>query len=379
MYQTPQHKPKTPQEILAEIDGKKKTASNPTAKEQNSPLVPLRQQRTWTENASEGPEVVPVDFKADNTPFEYTEGMSVYDILNRGKKHKESLEQDQGRMQRVAKVAALGDFFKALGGLAGGGHANTQQYQPSPYLTRAFSEIDRLRSDRTRADMYYDELARKTRQEDYNTQLRSFLQNKDRTDRYNYQTAQANANARNRANVETYRAQGQKITETTENPKRWEGEQALRAKQIGIQEQNAETNRIRADKYKSPTTKKEEEAAKGNEVILTVNNDKSKTTSSITRAQAEKMIKRAQIDLKDANILTREDKELRDALYKADMDKAHLAKAAYLLRKYKPESFDAYFKTDNAQPAQQLIVPTQQTTTQPKGSFLPPKKRNLLD
>lgn len=385
MDQTPAYKPKTPQEILAEIDNRKsgnksKPAEQKPEQNEGSPLVPQRQQRSWTENTSQGPEVVSVDFKSDNTPFEYTEGMSVHDIISRGKRHKQTLEDEQVRMQRAAKVGALGDFFKALGGLAGGGYANTQQYQPSPYVTRAFAEIDRIRNDRTRADMYYDELARKTKQEDYNTQLRAFLQNKDRTDRYNYQTAQANATAQNRANVEVYKNQGQKITETTENPQRWQGEQALRARQIGVQEQNTESSRIRADKYKSPSTKREETEAQAKEVILTVTNKDAKTTATITREQAEKLIKIARIDFKDTKDITalsKEGKELMDALNKADIDKAHLARATNLLRKYRPAQYEAYFKTNTATP-EQVALPAQQQT-QTKGSFLPPKKRNLLD
>ena len=97
-------------------------------------------------------------------------------------------------------------MFTALGGLAGGGYATPTQYKPSPYLTRAFSEIDRLRSSRERSDEYYDNLASKTRQDDYNNQLKLHLQNKETKDKYGYQSAKAKADAQNRANLEAYKS-----------------------------------------------------------------------------------------------------------------------------------------------------------------------------
>lgn len=325
---------------------------------------------TRTTNTMQAPEVVAVDYELDDTPFEYREGMTVHDILERARTHKKGLEDEQGRVQRMAKVAAVGDFFKALGGLAGGGYASPVQYQPSPYLTRAFSEIDRLRSDRNKADMYYDDLARRTRQEDYNNQFKAYLQERDRKDKYGYQSAKSNADAQNKANLEAYKGSAEKITDTFEDPTRWKQEQALRSRQIGVQEKNAEINMKKAEK---------DIESKKDPVILTVKNGTK--ASTITKSQAEKLVKRAKTELKNLieAPLTGNDRELARALSNAEVDVKSLATAVNLLRKYNPDDYGLYFKEGHGSP--ELIIPAQ---TQ-KGTFLPKKpaeqskKRFLLD
>lgn len=339
--------------------------------EEKNKLNRQRQTVTRTTNTMQAPEVVPVVYEPDDTPFEYREGMTVHDILERARTHKKGLEDEQGRVQRMAKVAAVGDFFKALGGLAGGGYASPVQYQPSPYLTRAFSEIDRLRSDRNKADMYYDDLTRRTRQEDYNTQFKAYLQERDRKDKYGYQSAKSKADAQNKANLEAYKGSAEKITETFEDPTRWEQEQALRSRQIGVQEKNAEINMKKAEK---------DIESKKDPVILTVKNGTK--ASTITKSQAEKLVKRAKTELKNLieAPLTGNDRELARALSNAEVDVKSLATAVNLLRKYNPDDYGLYFKEGHGAP--ELIIPAQ---TQKRGTFLPKKpaeqskKRFLLD
>lgn len=339
--------------------------------EEKNELNREKQTVTRTTNTMSAPEVVAVDYELDDTPFEYREGMTVHDILERARTHKKGLEDEQGRVQRMAKVAAVGDFFKALGGLAGGGYASPVQYQPSPYLTRAFSEIDRLRSDRNKADMYYDDLTRRTRQEDYNNQFKAYLQERDRKDKYGYQSAKSKADAQNKANLEAYKGSAEKITETFEDPTRWKQEQALRGRQIAVQESNSETSRLRA-----------ENAAKGKSdpVILTVKEgDKAHT---ITKSQAEKLVKRAKSELKDIieNPATSVHREIAKALANAEVDNPSLSQAVHMLRKYMPDDYGRYFK--ESKDAGGVITPL---ATQKRGTFLPKKpaeqskKRFLLD
>lgn len=347
---------KTLEQILAEAQEKKKQAN----------LALQKEQRSWTENTGPAPTVVPVQYQPDNTPFEYKEGMSVLDIINQGKQKKQQIGDQKERAQKAAKIAALGDFFASLGGLAGGGYANVKEYQPSPYLTKAFAEIDRLRNEEDQADMYYNELARKTRDQDYNSKLKEFLQSKDKVDRYGFQAAQTNATAANRANLEAYKQQGTKVTQTVEDPTKWRAEQALRAQQIAIQQQNADANQLRADKYQSGSTKKDKPE---DETILTVEREGKKIV--LKKSQAEMMIKRAKEEMKGVTPITKEEIELMDALRKADVNKEQLAKAARLLQKYRPNDYEVYFKPED--------ITTPPAPSKPKGSFLPQKKRNLLD
>ncbi len=334
--------------------------------EEKKRLAKQKQTVTKTTNTQEAPEVVPVEYNPDDTPFEYKEGMSVHDILERGRVKKQSLEDQEKRMQRLAKVAAVGDLFTALGGLAGGGYATPTQYKPSPYLTRAFSEIDRLRSSRERSDEYYDNLASKTRQDDYNNQLKLHLQNKETRDKYGYQSAKAKADAQNRANLEAYKSSSERVTDTYEDPTKWKQEQSLRSRQIDVQETNAESNRIRAER----TTKGKEDP-----IILTINNGSK--SSTITQSQAEKLVKRAKVELKDLIELpvSEEDKELAIALANSEIDKQSLAAAVSLLRKYNPGDYGKYFDSKESST----------TGPQPKGTFLlkkkqpQPTKRYLLD
>ena len=83
--------------------------------EEKKRLAKQKQTVTKTTNTQEAPEVVPVEYNPDDTPFEYKEGMSVHDILERGRVKKQSLEDQEKRMQRLAKVSCCRRFVYGLG------------------------------------------------------------------------------------------------------------------------------------------------------------------------------------------------------------------------------------------------------------------------
>lgn len=201
-----QQKAKADAEALAKaqaIEAAKPQAVDPTLSKQT--IV-----RNFNNSPAPGVEV----FQPDNNPYVHQEGMGVMDIIARGKANEEKIQGQEQRTQRSAKMMAFADFAKALGGLAGGGYANTTQYAPSPYLTKAFGEIDKLRSDRERSNLYYDELASSTRRAEYNAGLKAH----NATQVQNNKFSNDAVNNRNKARMEMWKSNTTSVREEHEDP-----------------------------------------------------------------------------------------------------------------------------------------------------------------
>lgn len=317
------------------------------------------------------------------TPFEYQEGMYASDIINQKRQYQASLEEEQKRAQRMAKLSAFTDFFKALGGLAGGGYATTQQYQPSPYLTKAFGEIDRIRSDKNRSDMYYSELLDKTRQQDYNTQLKYHQDTDDANNKYNL-------DATNRANdyemkvwQQTGNLQGRDRTlqqsqnQFDQNIGLKKEDQTIKQGQFkvtsGIQQQNANANTERANKVGEQAKTNAEQ--KAGHVVATIKKaDGSQFTISVEQARV--LVAQARKDyaneIKTGMSTSAAEQDIIDAVIAAK-DNESLGRAAALLSRN--SRYEKFFR--NSQPVQAATsflpppskVSTQ--TTQKKPSLLP--------
>ena len=125
--------------------------------------------KTTTEGGVLSPPVT-VSTPTDPT-FQYVENPSIRDILRQSREYQDNLATREQRAGREAKIFAISDFATALGGLAGAGRVSAP-FQESPYLRRAFSEIDQIRLDKERAKQYYSELERKSRASDFEQQFK---------------------------------------------------------------------------------------------------------------------------------------------------------------------------------------------------------------
>jgi hypothetical protein len=185
-----------------------------------------------------------VDYQYSQRPFKYEPGQSVLDIMSQAKVNNQMLEDEQARATRMAKIAAFTDFFRSLGNLAGGGYAPIQLQQSSPYLQQAFQEADNARRQRLQSDIYYNEQERKARQEDYNQQLKYHQDTEKERNKYGYEAAKIKADQQFKAGLEGFKAGQQKQTTEYVDPT----ELNLKKRQVEIQAENAQSNRIRAEK-----------------------------------------------------------------------------------------------------------------------------------
>jgi hypothetical protein len=325
------------------------------AKQENK----LRTTVAKTVNPNPLPEVQQI--QPDTTPFVYTPGTSVLDIIKQGKRQEEVYQAQEVDLKKQAKLNAYMDFFKSLGGLAGGGWANVQQYQPSPYLTQAFGKIDQLRQDKQTSQQYYDEMARRGQKEDYNTQLSAYNRSQDK----NFQIQKANTDALNRRNLEQYKMGAEKVT-TIDDP--------LAEKRAETSAFNAQTARIRAEKGPQSQNKAEKKEAEEKEVIYTLN--KPEGSTQITKERATKLVERVEKDLKDnTKILSPEEEQIREALKDAKLDKKALIKAIDLIRKYdKTGKYKGYWieqKKEDTAPKSFLPQSPKTQSNTPKKSLLP--------
>lgn len=230
----------------------------------------------------------PLDLQSytpDNTPFQYTPGQSVIDIIRQGKQQEKQLANDEDRARKNAKIAALTDFFSALGKVAGGGYAPVQQYQQSPYLTKSLSEVDRLRNMQyqsryqTRKD-YNDAVNL-----DYNNQLKTHLQNKSAIDR-----AGADAvNANNRAAIEKYKAGTTTTTQEIEDPRKIEQDNKFKQAQINIQQQRE--NRLSNKDISTKSSEKEVKTEERNKAIEVVTNAQRNYGRLLSKEAADPLLK----------------------------------------------------------------------------------------
>lgn len=167
--------------------------------------------KTTTEGGVLSPPVT-VSTPTDPT-FQYVENPSIRDILRQSREYQDNLATREQRAGREAKIFAISDFARALGGLAGAGRVSAP-FQESPYLRRAFSEIDQIRLDKERAKQYYSELERKSRASDFEQQFKLHQQALREAQRQRQQAERFNAQAQQRYDIEKYKAGQTKVSET---------------------------------------------------------------------------------------------------------------------------------------------------------------------
>lgn len=102
-------------------------------------------------------------------PFEYKEGLSILDITEQSKSHKERLQTNIADERRKAKTAGWINLLSAIGTMAGGGYT-AARHKPLPIYTDAQNRMTAYQDELDKTDLYYKELARKARAQDYNDQ-----------------------------------------------------------------------------------------------------------------------------------------------------------------------------------------------------------------
>lgn len=323
-------------------------------------------------------EIAKNEYQPQYDKFEYkADNPSYLSIMQQARQHKDQIEDREKRAQRVAKFTAWSDFANSLMQLAGGGYSNPI-YKPSPYLTKAFEQIDKARSDKEEADRYYSALESKLRSADYNTQLKYHNAQQVERNKYGFQAGQKIADAKNAQNLAITRNNTTKTTQEFVDPTKQNKELELRERQINIQQQNANANTLRAEKSGTKSTKELQKQA----TVATFYGNGG--ISTISKENAEKLVKRAKADYKmlmDNEAIAKDDaeKELRKTLLDADMNPDALKKAALMLMRIDREGkYRGYWQSAKPKDA------VKQPTSQVQGSFLPPKKttntkRNLLD
>lgn len=289
--------------------------------------------RTVTSTVNTQPMPTLVRAEYDNTPFEYKPGTSVADIISLGKSQSQVFDDQEQRQIKLAKVKAATDFFKSLGLLAGGGYANTPQYQDNGLVPQLFQNIDKLRSDKMQSDRYYGELANRTRQQDYQNQLTSYNKLREQ----DYQQTKFNADQANRANMKQYEQGGQRIQEIYED-------QTLANKRLGVQQYQAETARIRAEK----SGEKEDKNKGNNDVIFTINQPDG-TQKELNQGNALKLVDRVVADITEKKksatyVLSPEEEQILAQAKNAKINRGQLTKTVDLIRKtYNAGEYEPYW------------------------------------
>lgn len=205
---------------------------------------------TQTKTATVPQERVAIDFKPQVTPYEYRDGQSILDILSQAKSHKETLADKEKRSAKMAKFAGWSNFISALSNLAGGGYTSTR-HQVNPMLSKSLEDLGNSQEEKTRADLYYQELLRKTRAEDYNNGLKNHLAVQKQVNDLGFKTAQFDAQRRGKAADNIYNAGIQTTTEKVISPE----EQARRDRELNIRQQSANASTLRAQKSGSDDNK----------------------------------------------------------------------------------------------------------------------------
>jgi len=335
--------------------------------------IPLtRKTVTTTTNDLPVPKVEQI--APDNTPFQYTPGTSVTDLLRQGQTQQKTLVDQETRAKKLMKIQAFADLFKNLGGLAGSGYANVQQQQTSPQLLRAFGEVDRIRQDKIKSEQYYAEAARRAQKDDYTTQLTAFNKERDRR----FQADRFNAGEANKASMQQYKDGNSRVQEVYQD-------RTLDERRANTAAYQAQTARMRAEATQNKTgkmTEKERKEQENNEVVFTIKRDDG-SSQSLTKGRATALVDRAENDLKEKikakkGVITPQEVEIINALKSAKVDKKALTKAIDLIRKYdKTGQYKDYWMEERGEPQRKSMLPqsnkpaTQQQQQAPKKSLLP--------
>ncbi len=339
---------------------------------QEEEKIPLtRKTVTTTSNDLPAPKVEQI--APDNTPFQYTPGTSVTDLLRQGQVQQKTLVDQEARTKKLMKIQAFADLFKSLGGLAGDGYANVQQQQTSPQLLRAFGEVDRIRQDKIKSEQYYAEAARRAQKDDYTTQLTAFNKERDRR----FQTDRFNAAEANKASMQQYKDGGSKVQDVYQD-------RTLDERRANTAAYQAQTARMRAEATQNKTgkmTEKEKKEQENSEVVFTINKEDG-SKQSLTKGRALALVDRVEKDLKEKvqakrGVITPQEVAIMNALKGAKVDKKTLTKAIDIIRQHdKTNQYGDYWLQEKGEPQRKSMLPqsnkpaTQQQQA-PRKSLLP--------
>lgn len=164
------------------------------------------------------------------TPFSYDPGGGLIQFFPK----KPDYDQDrERRLKQVERVASLGEVFKSLGQLAGGGYAPVRENGENKTKLRAFAELDRMRRE------YSDKLAdwenRKfvTQAQDYQGQKNAHIAAEDKKEVREFGIAKTNYDAGERFKDTTAIRKGQSHTSTREDAEKFLTENAYNAFRAG--------------------------------------------------------------------------------------------------------------------------------------------------
>lgn len=331
---------------------------------------------TTTQSPDIKQEIVQNDYVPQYDKFEYkADNPSYLSIMQQARQHRNQIEDREQRAQRVAKFSAWSDFANSLMQLAGGGYSNPT-FKPSPYLTKAFAEIDRARTDKEEADRYYSALGSKLRSEDYNTQLKYHNAMQVEKNKYGFQAGQKKADAQNAQNLAIARNNTTKTSEEFLDPTKQNKELELRERQVNIQQQNANANTVRANK--ATTAEKKAEDAK--KTLITINHaDGSKT--SVTKTQAKELVKLVQkgdafsMILKTQGTTPEEKKFLNDVTLASANDNSLAAAVMYILKNDKTGQYSGFRSKIPVQKKSQSLLPSLQGSQTNNNQ---PRRKSLL-
>ena len=215
-------------------------------------------------------------------PFKYQEGQSVIDVIAQAKQHKESLADREKRTARMAKVTGWTNFLSSLANLAGGGYTQNR-YNPSPIMQQSLNQLSSIQDEKYKSDLYYQELARKIRQEDYNNQLKNHIEQQEKLASLNQARTRENNRSLNSAASDTYNMGGMEITEAGISPY----EAQSRAKDQSIRQQSANASTTSANASMARATADKTAGKKNNFLVYT---DPSGKQRSMGKSQAQQII-----------------------------------------------------------------------------------------
>lgn len=184
-------------------------------------------------------------YTPENKPFVYEPGQNVLDIMRQSKNKQAELANQEANAKRNAKIAAFTDLARALSGLAGGGNAPVQQFQSSPYLQRSFSTVDNLRNEKLQSQDYYNKMYQAASQSDIAQQYKMHNDLRAAKDKIGIESV----NNANKAALEKYKNNTSEVSQTIDDPRKVAFEEKLKNRQLSIQQQNANANTARANKY----------------------------------------------------------------------------------------------------------------------------------
>lgn len=313
-------------------------------------------------------------------PFRYQEGQSVIDAIAQARQHKSVLDDKEQRTARMAKMAGWTNFLSALANLAGGGYTQTR-HQHLPIVQQSLSQLSNIQDEKYKSDLYYQELARKIKQEDYQNQLKNHIEQQEKLATLNQNRKRENNRSLNSAASDEFNANVSTVQE--KGITQFEADRIARDQAIRQQSANASTTSANASMARATADKT---AVKKNNFL--VYTDPSGKQRSMGKSQAQQIIndvasRHKGLETKPDDQLTPLEKSIKDDI--SNMNRAmgtgnfeatdNLIRAVAL--KYLKDGyseFQHYFDSEDT---------GVESTDNSAGSFLPRKsvqqKKNLLE